>query len=372
MKVFLNAIGVAGLVIATLWMASVLFVPAPAGAAITGMTITPRAPTTGDSITIEVTGYFGDGCWKPPQGQCGEVEGFEIRPVIRARDQWAPGVVCTMVMVPYSFKCQYGPLEAGYYDVEVLEEHDSIRDPLPETRRAGFDVVPPPFIRATVDVYPKTLNLKSKGKDITSYVELPEGYEPEAIDLATVLFEHTIGALLEPTSVGDHDLDGVPDRMIKFPRGEVVAMLGDLTAPYEPAPNRPDVGATGGAAQVMAVTVSGRLMDGTEFSGVDSIHVINPCPHVHARRAMDVVSVPGSTTGVIRLDLDVSTHLRVEIYDVTGKPVRTLVEESLPPGRHDLIWDGKTDDGSNVVPGAYFVRCTAGAKVGTSKVVIVR
>lgn len=41
-------------------------------------------------------------------------------------------------------------------------------------------------IGATVDIHPKTLNLKSNGKWITVYIELPEGYEVSDINVTTV------------------------------------------------------------------------------------------------------------------------------------------------------------------------------------------
>ena len=55
------------------------------------------------------------------------------------------------------------------------------------------------IVIASLRVNPNTLNLKSKGKWITAYIELPEGYSVENIDLSTVLLNNEIPAEEKPT-----------------------------------------------------------------------------------------------------------------------------------------------------------------------------
>lgn len=110
-------------------------------------------------------------------------------------------------------------------------------------------------IEATVDFYPDTLNLGSEGEWIPCYIELPEGYDVEEIDISSVTlklkFTDTVPALAHPTKVGDYDSDEVPDLMVKFERAAVQGILP-----------------TGGEVKV---TVSGELTDGTPFEGRDMI-----------------------------------------------------------------------------------------------------
>ena len=106
----------------------------------------------------------------------------------------------------------------------------------------------------TVDFDPDTLNLKSKGKVVTVYIELPEGYDVDDIDISTVMLNGIVPALAHPTDVGDYDSDGVPDLMVKFDRSDVQDVL-------EPG-------------NEVEVTVSGQLTDGTTFEGTDTIRVI--------------------------------------------------------------------------------------------------
>ncbi len=81
------------------------------------------------------------------------------------------------------------------------------------------------ILPSTIDVKPDALNLKSRGRWITSYVELPEGYDTADIDVSTVMLNGAIPAQLHSTKIGDYDADGVFDLMVKFNRLDLIATL---------------------------------------------------------------------------------------------------------------------------------------------------
>jgi hypothetical protein len=84
--------------------------------------------------------------------------------------------------------------------------------------------------RVTLDIDPNTLNLKSKGKWITAYIEIP-GWDLTKIDLSSIRLNKTIqpemnqkyGFVRNP--IGDYDEDGIPDFMVKFDRKAVQNIL---------------------------------------------------------------------------------------------------------------------------------------------------
>jgi len=90
---------------------------------------------------------------------------------------------------------------------------------------APIGTILPPVITATIDIDPDSLNLKSEGKWITAYIELPEDHDVSVVDVATIILNDTIPTKLHPTEVGDYDGDGIPDLMVKFDRQEVIALL---------------------------------------------------------------------------------------------------------------------------------------------------
>jgi flagellar hook assembly protein FlgD len=48
--------------------------------------------------------------------------------------------------------------------------------------------------------------------------------------------------------------------------------------------------------------------------------------------------------------------VRIEIFNILGQRVRTLVDEHLRPGHKLVDWDGKDDSGEEVSSGIYFYR----------------
>ena len=112
------------------------------------------------------------------------------------------------------------------------------------------------FIRASIDIDPDTLNLKSKGRWITCYIELPDGFDVGDINVATLMLNGEVPAQSHPTQVGDYDADGVADLMVKF----------DLAATQ----------ATVEIGDAVQITVAGELNDETVFEGSDTVRVIEP------------------------------------------------------------------------------------------------
>jgi parallel beta-helix repeat protein len=76
-----------------------------------------------------------------------------------------------------------------------------------------------------IDFDPDTLNLKSKGEVVTTYIELPGGFDVSQIDIASILLNDLVPALAKPTEIDDYDEDGIPDLMVKFERNKVQTIL---------------------------------------------------------------------------------------------------------------------------------------------------
>jgi hypothetical protein len=115
-----------------------------------------------------------------------------------------------------------------------------------------------PTIQADIDFTPDTLNPKSKGKWVTCYIELPEGYGVSDIDLSTVTLNGAVSAEWSPTYIGDHDGDGVQDLMVKFSREEVIDLFEWNWA----------------TAQSEEISISFELIDGTMAEGTDTVKLL--------------------------------------------------------------------------------------------------
>jgi uncharacterized protein YozE (UPF0346 family) len=65
-------------------------------------------------------------------------------------------------------------------------------------------------------------------------------------------------------------------------------------------------------------------------------------------------------------------RVTLEIFDVTGRLVKTLVNSKMPAGVHEVTWDGTTEGGSPVVSGMYFYRMSADNFVSAKKLVVTK
>jgi flagellar hook assembly protein FlgD len=65
--------------------------------------------------------------------------------------------------------------------------------------------------------------------------------------------------------------------------------------------------------------------------------------------------------------------VKVDIFDVEGRSVATLVDGQMPAGRHSVVWDGRDHTGANAAGGVYFcrVQCCDGQET-LNKVIKVR
>ncbi len=52
----------------------------------------------------------------------------------------------------------------------------------------------------------------------------------------------------------------------------------------------------------------------------------------------------------------IPAQISIDIYDVQGRKVRSLLDERKEVGRHEIIWDGRDDLGNELSSGIYFAR----------------
>jgi len=69
---------------------------------------------------------------------------------------------------------------------------------------------------------------------------------------------------------------------------------------------------------------------------------------------------PFNPTTKIEFTLAKSGFVTLQICDVLGRKVRTLVSEELSSGYKSVMWDGKNDDGDEVASGVYFYQLKVG------------
>jgi hypothetical protein len=119
-------------------------------------------------------------------------------------------------------------------------------------------------ISACVHVSPSNLNLESRGKWITAYIQLPEDYNPANINASTVMLNGTVAPVLDlhygfvkdPSGyLVDQNNDGILERMVKFDRASIASWI------YQSV----------GMQHEFSLAITGQLTDGTLFEGTATV-----------------------------------------------------------------------------------------------------
>lgn len=81
---------------------------------------------------------------------------------------------------------------------------------------------------------------------------------------------------------------------------------------------------------------------------------------------------PFNPRTTIRFDLQAAGPVRLSVYDVAGRLVRTLVDSDLSGGTQEVTWDGRDASGRGVGSGSYFARLLAAGRRETVWMSLVR
>jgi PKD repeat protein len=81
---------------------------------------------------------------------------------------------------------------------------------------------------------------------------------------------------------------------------------------------------------------------------------------------------PFNPQTTISYSLPSSQRVRLDIYDVTGRMITTLVDGILEQGSHTALWNGRNTQGQVVSSGVYFYRLTTASDSSTRKMLLMK
>lgn len=81
---------------------------------------------------------------------------------------------------------------------------------------------------------------------------------------------------------------------------------------------------------------------------------------------------PFNPVTTIRFILPTESPVRLAIYDVAGRVVRTLIDKQLGPGVYSPVWNGMSDAGKPAATGVYFYRLEADGFTESKKMILVK
>lgn len=105
----------------------------------------------------------------------------------------------------------------------------------------------------------------------------------------------------------------------------------------------------------------------TTPAGIDD-NSENPLKHVLYQNTPN----PFNSKTAISYYVTANDRVILKIYDIAGRMIRTLVDNTQNPGYYSVNWNGKDDSGKNLASGVYFYRMTAGGFRSSKKMILVR
>jgi hypothetical protein len=81
---------------------------------------------------------------------------------------------------------------------------------------------------------------------------------------------------------------------------------------------------------------------------------------------------PFNPSTKISYQLPESGSVKLEIYNLKGQRVKTLVNESQESGYHSVNWNGTDEKGRSVASGVYFYRLSSPAKTSSKRMLLMK
>jgi len=82
---------------------------------------------------------------------------------------------------------------------------------------------------------------------------------------------------------------------------------------------------------------------------------------------------PFNPSTTIQFSLPTQTSVRLDIYNMLGQRVKTLVaDEMLQAGNYDVVWNGTNNQNITVPSGMYIYRITAGEFTASKRMMFLK
>ncbi|NQV17307.1 MAG: T9SS type A sorting domain-containing protein [Armatimonadetes bacterium] len=79
-----------------------------------------------------------------------------------------------------------------------------------------------------------------------------------------------------------------------------------------------------------------------------------------------------STTISFNISRKDAKHAKIEIYNIKGQKIKTLLAGNLEKGTHSVIWNGMDSNNKPVASGIYFYKLSAGKETAMKKMLLLK
>ncbi len=278
---------------------------------------------------------------------------------------------------PVTVSCN--PSSGSFFPVGTSTVNCTATDASGNTATCSFKVTV--ISRAEIDVKPRScpnpLNIVEMGVIPVAILGGNPCFNLNDIDLSTVLLNgvaplrYLTDDVASPvpnrrdgcdcTTLGR---DGFLDLIFYFDAKQVIATLG--------AVNNGDV---------KVLTLTANLFNGNSIEGKDCVRINSKSKSGATSTSFstptdfelkDNFPNPFNATTSISYSLSTEGFVTLNIYNILGQKVRTLVQEHQTSGYKTVIWDGKNDSGEGISSGIYLYRIQVGEFSETKRMTLLK
>lgn len=244
-----------------------------------------------------------------------------------------------------------------------------------ENNKPHFHFVKNNCIRKDNRIPPKGFT----GKDDKETQPIPLGYYPETSPGSGKLVNYDVRTYQVPFPDGtEGPMTVTAELLYQTASKEYVDFLRDEaiahTFPNDCLPrNGVAIGKSRGAYLHQLWTDHGKsapvvMVSATDISDLTGTHPVDaPLPGAPTELRLAALSAPNESVQRIAYDLPAPTAVRLTVFNVAGRAVRTLVNRYEAAGAHQATWNTARE-----ADGVYFLRLEAGSAVVVRRVVVVR
>ena len=117
------------------------------------------------------------------------------------------------------------------------------------------------------------------------------------------------------------------------------------------------------------------FIDHPEWVAGVFLGIVSDVPDATSLEGLRILAVapnPFNPMTTISYSVPTAGPVRVQVYSIDGRLVRTLVNEDRPAGPFEVRWDGTGETGMRAASGTYFVRLVNGVEQDTRPILLLK
>ena len=152
---------------------------------------------------------------------------------------------------------------------------------------------------------------------------------------------------------------------------QIVRAVFNLTETYRTICSAPIIGAFGNGIELnLRAFLMGQYIDflAGESTPIEEFNIVQITPKL----GQNYPNPFNPETTISFLTTESTENTELAIYNLKGQKVKTLIDERLEAGNHQVVWDGKDENSKSVSSGIYFYKMNTGEYTSIKKMILMK